>query len=117
VPRQESYDPHILRHVAEHSLRPVPGGFSWKFDPRLFMAVSRSHAAELLPKVGGRVALIRSENGLVTEEIGAVMYDALGRVAPVVEIPLAGHHLMLDQPLLLVTALRALLADWMAAQG
>jgi pimeloyl-ACP methyl ester carboxylesterase len=30
----------------------------------------------------------------------------------VVEIPPAGHHVMLDQPLLLVTALRTLLADW-----
>ena len=112
VPPQENYQPHIFRHVAEHSLRAVDGGVSWKFDPALFMAVSRSRAAELLPKVRGRVALIRSEFGLVTPEIGAVMYDALGRVAPVVEIPLAGHHMMLDQPLSLVTALRALLADW-----
>jgi pimeloyl-ACP methyl ester carboxylesterase len=40
------------------------------------------------------------------------MYEQLGRVAPVVEIPLAGHHVMLDQPLLLVTALRTMLADW-----
>lgn len=112
VPRQENYDPHILRHVAEHSLEAVDGGVSWKFDPALFRAVSRSRAAELLPHVSGRVALIRSEFGLVTEEVGAIMYDALGRVAPVVEIPLAGHHMMLDQPLSLVTALRALLADW-----
>lgn len=112
VPRQDHYQPHILRYVAEHSLRQVDGGWSWKFDPKLFMAVSRARAAEMLPQVIGRVALIRSEHGLVTAEIGQIMYDALGRVAPVVEIPLAGHHLMLDQPLLLVTALRTLLADW-----
>jgi hypothetical protein len=30
----------------------------------------------------------------------------------VVEIPEAQHHVMLDQPLALVAALRALLADW-----
>ena len=58
------------------------------------------------------MALLRAEFGLVTPEIGRIMYDALGRVAPVVEIPEAGHHLMLDQPLLLLVALRALLADW-----
>ena len=40
------------------------------------------------------------------------MYDLLGRVAPVIEIPLAGHHVMLDQPLPLVTGIRTLLADW-----
>jgi hypothetical protein len=40
------------------------------------------------------------------------MFNILGRSAPVVEIPQARHHIMLDQPLALVSALRALLADW-----
>jgi pimeloyl-ACP methyl ester carboxylesterase len=112
VPRQDHYDPHVLDHVARHSLHEVDGRWAWKFDPRLFAAVSRSAAADLLPNISCRVALIRAEHGLVTPEIGEVMYKRLGRVAPVVELPEAGHHLMLDQPLLLVTALRTLLADW-----
>ena len=45
-------------------------------------------------------------------EIGEYMFNLLGRAAPVVEIPQAQHHIMLDQPLALVAALRALLADW-----
>ena len=45
-------------------------------------------------------------------DIGAYMYEQLGRIAPVVEVPLAWHHIMLDQPIPLVTGLRALLADW-----
>lgn len=112
VPRQDHYDPWILDHVARRSLRPVEDGWEWKFDPRLFRAISRNTAAEALPNISTRVALFRSEFGLVTPEIGRIIYDNLGRVAPVVEIPLAGHHMMLDQPLLLLTALRALLADW-----
>jgi pimeloyl-ACP methyl ester carboxylesterase len=36
----------------------------------------------------------------------------MGRVTPVVRVPETGHHAMLDQPLLLITAIRALLADW-----
>ena len=59
-----------------------------------------------------RLALLRSEHGLVTPDIGNSMYEALGRVAPVIELPEAGHHAMLDQPLVLLTALRTLLADW-----
>jgi pimeloyl-ACP methyl ester carboxylesterase len=62
--------------------------------------------------VTARVAIFRGERGLVTPEIGAQMYELLGRVAPVIEIPLAGHHLMLDQPLPLIAGLRTLLADW-----
>jgi len=72
----------------------------------------RSIALPYLPEVRCRLALLRSENGLVTEDIGASMYDKLGRVTPVIEIPEAGHHAMLDQPLILLTALRAFLADW-----
>ena len=112
VPRHEKYDPHIIDFVARHSLRETDQGWVWKFDPRLFKAISRSAAADQLPHIQCRVALLRAEFGLVTPEIGRIMYESLGRVAPVVEIPLAGHHMMLDQPLLLLTTLRALLADW-----
>ncbi len=48
----------------------------------------------------------------MTPDIGEYMYELLGRRAPVIEIPEAYHHIMLDQPLLLVTGLRTLLADW-----
>src|SRR6478609_8604143 len=66
----------------------------------------------VLDDVTCRLALLKSEYGLVTDDIEASMYDALGRVTPIVEIPEAGHHAMLDQPLLLLTAIRTLLADW-----
>jgi pimeloyl-ACP methyl ester carboxylesterase len=112
VPGQEHYDPDIIDFVARRSLRQTDDGWVWKFDPQLFRAISRSAAADQLPHIRCRVALLRAEFGLLTPEIGRIMYEALGRVAPVVEIPLAGHHMMLDQPLLLLTALRALLADW-----
>ncbi len=111
VPEQDHYLPYVMDHVGRHSLRPVEGGVSWKYDPNIFVP-ARSEPRQLLRQVSCRVALFRSEHGLVTPEIGAYMYDLLGRIAPVVEIPEAGHHLMLDQPLLLLTALRTLLADW-----
>lgn len=115
VPRQEHYLPYVVDHVARRSLTPVGGGWQWKFDRRIFEQFGggmRSIASPYLPEVRCRLALLRSECGLVTPEIGASMYERLGRVAPVIEIPEAGHHAMLDQPLLLLTALRTLLADW-----
>ncbi|MCC5952873.1 MAG: alpha/beta hydrolase [Acidimicrobiia bacterium] len=112
VPPQDHYEPAVFDHVARHSLRRDGDAWTWKFDPLLFGAISRSVAAEALSSITCRVALLRSEHGLVTPEIGAVMYERLGRVAPVVEIPEAGHHMMLDRPLELLTALRSLLADW-----
>jgi pimeloyl-ACP methyl ester carboxylesterase len=44
--------------------------------------------------------------------MGEMMYDRLGRLAPLIEIPAAAHHIMLDQPIALVTGIRTLLSDW-----
>ncbi|MEZ5178835.1 MAG: alpha/beta hydrolase [Acidimicrobiales bacterium] len=115
VPPQEHYLPYVMHHVARRSLKEVPGGWSWKFDHNLFSAFTgsiRGVAMPYLPKVSCRFALLRAEFGLVTPDIGDSMYEMLGRSAPVVEIPEAGHHGMLDQPLLVTTAVRTLLADW-----
>ena len=101
---------YIAEHVAATSIRPAEGGWTWKFDPNVF---ARDHLTpELLTKLDCRVALFRAEHGLITPQQGEVLYDRLGRVAPVIEIPVAGHHIMLDQPVALVAALRTLLADW-----
>lgn len=115
IPAQDHYLPYVVDHVARHSLRRVEGGWSWKFDHRVFSAFAadlRSSSLPYLREVTCRFALFRSEHGLVTPDIGEFMYEVQGRVAPVVEIPEAGHHAMLDEPLLLITALRTLLADW-----
>jgi pimeloyl-ACP methyl ester carboxylesterase len=115
VPAQEHYLDYVIDFVARHSLKRVDAGWRWKFDRRIFEqfgAGMRSIAAPFLSEVDCRVALLRSEFGLVTPDIGDSMYERLGRVTPVIEIPEAGHHAMLDQPLLLLTALRTLLADW-----
>jgi pimeloyl-ACP methyl ester carboxylesterase len=110
IPEQENLLPYVMDYVARASVRESGGGWTWKFDPRVF---GRDRPGlELLHSATARVAIFRSERGLVTPEIGAQMYELLGRVAPVIEIPLAGHHMMLDQPLPLITGLRTLLADW-----
>jgi pimeloyl-ACP methyl ester carboxylesterase len=115
VPAQDNYCDYMMDFVARHSLKPVDGGWQWKFDRRVFEQFGAglgSLAEAYLADVGCRLALLRSEFGLVTPDIGASMFEKLGRVTPVIEIPEAGHHAMLDQPLLLLTALRTLLADW-----
>ena len=115
VPPQEHYLPYVMDHVARRSLRRVDEGWKWKFDRTIFAQFTGGVRAVALPhlaEVTCRFALLRSEHGLVTKDIGDAMYERLGRVAPVVELPEAGHHAMLDQPLILLTAIRTLLADW-----
>jgi pimeloyl-ACP methyl ester carboxylesterase len=116
VPPQEHYLDYVIDHVGRRSMREADGGWQWKFDRRIFEQFAggsmRAIALPYLGRVRCRFALLRSERGLVTRDIGASMYEVLGRVAPVIELPEAGHHAMLDQPLVLLTALRTLLADW-----
>jgi len=102
--------PYISAHVAETSIRPVGGGWSWKFDPRIFARHQLTPA--LLTRLDCRVALFRAEHGIVSQQMSDMMYDRLGRLAPVIEIPAAAHHVMLDYPIALVTGIRTLLSDW-----
>ena len=100
---------YIADHVAATSIREAEGGWTWKWDPAIF---GRQVPPTLLTRLDCRVALFRAEHGMVSTEMSDVMYDRLGRVAPVIEIPAAGHHVMLDQPIALVAAIRTLLSGW-----
>jgi pimeloyl-ACP methyl ester carboxylesterase len=100
---------YIAEHVAATSVRPADGGWTWKWDPRVFVL---EPPRAPLTRLGCRVALFRAEHGIMSAEMSEIMYDRLGRVAPLIEIPAAGHHIMLDQPVALAAALRTLLSDW-----
>ena len=112
-PPQPCENAYILDHVARHSLHQVEKGWTWKFDPRVFLRESLTPLSEYLSQTRCRVAVLRGEfSNLVPPETGEYMYELLKRNAPIVEIPQAHHHLILDQPLAFIAALRALLADW-----
>jgi pimeloyl-ACP methyl ester carboxylesterase len=109
IPNQPTL-PYVAAHVATTSIREVSGGWSWKFDPRIFARHQLTPA--LLTRLDCRVALFRAEHGIVSPQMGEMMYDRLGRLAPMIEIPAAAHHVMLDYPIALVTGIRTLLSDW-----
>jgi pimeloyl-ACP methyl ester carboxylesterase len=113
MPPQDCENLYIVDWVARHSLKEVEGGWTWKFDPAIWQRFSIGDTAERLKATKCRIGIFRGENSvLLPPSIGEYMFNLLGRAAPVVEIPQARHHIMLDQPLALVAALRALLADW-----
>lgn len=112
VPEQPCENEYIVDYIATHSMVETEAGWTWKFDPTIFHDMKPRASHEVLPKVRCRVAVFRAEYGLVDPETGDYMYELLGRNAPVIEIPDAYHHLMLDQPLAVIAGLRAVLADW-----
>jgi pimeloyl-ACP methyl ester carboxylesterase len=113
VPRQPLEHDFIRTYVARTSLHETARGWTWKFDPTVFSGPHPGGFSEQLAAVRCRVAVFHGEwSELITPDVQAYMNELLGRAAPFVEIPQAHHHLVLDQPLAFVAALRAILADW-----
>ena len=115
LPTQAVVLPYLKAHIAAQSAHPVEGGWTWKFDPGLF--AERAPLRDLLPALRCRAAFVRSEYGLVPPAMADTIGALLGPRVPIVELPDAGHHPMLDQPLPLVAARRMLLAQWAGPAG
>jgi len=112
VPPQDCDNDFIIDWIATNSLRRTAEGWTWKFDPALFQGTIVA-LRDQLAAVRCRVALFTGERSVVVPpDTAEYMYELMGRVAPVIAIPEAHHHLTLDQPLAFVAALRTLLADW-----
>jgi pimeloyl-ACP methyl ester carboxylesterase len=118
LPAQPTPHAFLLDYVAARSLRGDPDGFVWKFDPRVFEKASRSSLRDYFIGSRCRLALIRGAESVVLsrETADAMVALAHGKV-PLVELPEAHHHVMLDQPLPLLAALRALLASWVSSSA
>jgi len=123
VPPQPCENRWLVEEIARASLRRVDGGWTWRFDPRLFVSregpSSPSDFASELARVACRFAIVNGERSAVVDaDVRAYTAELLaGSPAaaagiPFVEVPEAQHHLLLDQPLATVTALRAVLASW-----
>jgi pimeloyl-ACP methyl ester carboxylesterase len=98
----------LRRHLAGDSVTPVPGGWSWKFDPAVFCQ-PRPLQEDLVP-IDCPALLARGERGLVGREHLAAAARRLGPLAAVAEIPDAGHHVLFDQPVAVIALLAGILA-------
>jgi pimeloyl-ACP methyl ester carboxylesterase len=119
MPEQPCDNPFIVEFIGRHSLRRAEDGWVWKFDSEA-MGSRRfgEPVREYLQAVGCRAALIFGENSaLVSRETASYMSSLMGPRAPVVEVPDARHHVMLDQPVGFVAALRMLLDGFVTATG
>lgn len=111
-PPQSCANDYIVDHIARGALVEDDGQWFWRFDPR---RVGMRKDPQDLPI--GRVAcpmayLYGDRSALVDAESLAITLPKFPAGTPIVEIPDAAHHVLLDQPLALVAALRALLARW-----
>jgi pimeloyl-ACP methyl ester carboxylesterase len=118
APPQKVEQPELLDFMAYHSLKKVDGGWSWKFSPSVYPKVDgvESRWTEIGQKIvstAGRVAIIYGrESMLFTPDSADYIRQLGGDSIPIIDIPNARHHLMLDQPIAFATALKSVLAIW-----
>ena len=102
-----------LDHIAQHSIKPEQGGWRWKFDPAALSQRRRVDFIQDLLDSRCPAAIMWGEH---SERFGPsvrqMTRELLGGTIPLVEIPNARHHIMLDEPLALVAAMRVQLANW-----
>ncbi len=128
MPPQDCQNHYIVDYIAREALKPAPlpkdegdggsgeMGWTWRFDPFIWTKMDFSRGWEsgaMLAAAKCRLAFIWGEQSKLMES-DVVEYSrahaAFG--TPFVSVPEAEHHVLLDQPLALVAALRAVIAGW-----
>jgi pimeloyl-ACP methyl ester carboxylesterase len=113
APPQGSELLFIVDWIARHAIKPVEGGWTWRFDPKMFSQIRASGAWHHLLAARCPMAFINgSRSRLTTPDRVAYVRSQVPEDTPFITVPDAAHHLMVDQPLAVVTAIRAMLAQW-----
>ena len=114
-PAQPQPDSWLLDFIGRRSLQQRSDGrWHWCFDPYGDEKRSGAHVGTLRGTIGHvrcPLALLWGEHSvLLTPEVVALNRAITPLGTQFVELPEAHHHLMLDQPIAFVTAVRALMA-------
>ncbi|HEY8003749.1 MAG TPA: alpha/beta hydrolase [Phenylobacterium sp.] len=122
MPPQPAGSPFIADFIARRSLKRVPmpdgsgEGWTWRFDPNMWAKLDRERA--MSGDFGQAAGVATPMVHLYGSKSRIVEHRKAGAPSPFppgmleIEIPDSHHHIMIDQPLALVAALRALLAAW-----
>lgn len=116
-PSQDAGEPFLMDYMAYHSLRDTGEYWTWKYSPKVFGASMDRDAWGLMGKrlvdAPGRKAIIHGQQStLFIADSRRYICELGGENIPIVQIPEARHHLMLDQPLAFASAIAAFLAEW-----
>jgi pimeloyl-ACP methyl ester carboxylesterase len=123
MPPQPAGNLFVADFIARRSLKRAPmqdgsgEGWTWKFDPSMWEKLDRSGAPSSAPKappIKVPMVHIYGAQSRIIERRRKGEASFLGSSVREIEIPESQHHIMIDQPLALVSALRSLLAVWPA---
>lgn len=124
MPPQVAGNLFIADFIARRSLKRAPledgsgEGWTWRFDPNMWNKLDRSVMEAMTaggkPKVEVPLAHIFGDRSVIITRGTEHSNNPLPEDTLKIAIPDSAHHVMIDQPLALVAALRSLLAVWPA---
>lgn len=118
APEQPCENLFIVDHIARTSLKQVPFesgdgmGWTWRFDPRVALLYPGRPGPNLRHATCPVAICWGAESALVDPATSAHVRSLMPPGTPGIEIPAARHHVMVDQPLAFLSALRGLLEAW-----
>jgi pimeloyl-ACP methyl ester carboxylesterase len=118
MPPQPAENHYVLDFIARRSLKraPLPDGsgegWTWKFDPNMWEKLDRTDGnfGGAMPELKVPMIHLYGDKSRIIDRRAAGEPSFLDGQVPEIEIPDSHHHVMIDQPLALVAALRTLLA-------
>ncbi|MEO6338975.1 MAG: alpha/beta hydrolase [Caulobacteraceae bacterium] len=115
MPRQTVANLYLADFIARRSLKPAPDaaggmtGWTWRFDPLLWSKFDRGDVRA--PTIEAKCPLVTFWGGrsaLITSSLREAAAKVLPPGTPSIVIPDSNHHVLVDQPLALISALRTL---------
>ena len=105
-------EPVLVDYVARHSLREAAQGWGLKFDGDAATSLNDAPSSAMYRAVTVPLSYVHGDRSDVVDAADiARCQELLPSCDPPIAIPLAHHHVMLEQPVALVAVLGALLAS------
>lgn len=113
MPPQNCVHHYIVDGIARSSLSAVEEGYNWTFDTGVGRNMTTHDVRAHLSRPSRPIAIIYGEQSqIVTPAILDGQRRDISLGTPVIGIPEAGHHVMLDQPIATAVALRSIVHLW-----
>lgn len=117
APPQPCENLFILDDVARAGLVQGGDGWRWRFDPSFIYKLHRHDVWQSIHQPQCPLGFIYGERSpLMSQRLLAEQRDRVPPASLFTGIPLAGHHIMFDQPVALTVAVRAMIARWLDLQ-
>jgi pimeloyl-ACP methyl ester carboxylesterase len=112
APEQPCEHLFIADFIARAALKPVDGGWTWKFDPHLWSEFELGTPPDLAQAQCPVAVIWGDRSKLMPPDTRALLAELNIPHVPAVVVPDAAHHVMIDQPIAFVSVLRTLIETW-----